>query len=273
MSLYAKVVKWSKEFGFRQVPVWYDSSRTTIGEFNTIGKNLKILKVIPNPFPLYDWIMGFYERPSDRVALRGPIIERPTKIIDVGAGTGYLLSQLVSETTDEQQITAVDLSEQMLKNAESYLSKHNQLTPRLVFKRADCMALPWPDSSFDLYVSSYLFDLLPDEELRQAIREMERVLAPDGYAILITMTNELDGVPRLVKLLYRLMNEFYCLGYYKGRWNPVWKFLFSGYAPHCRPIALGKYLRESPNLIPAYTKVSRVSLFPVRVYYVRKGHG
>jgi hypothetical protein len=101
---------------------------------------------------------------------------------------------------------------------------------------------------------------------------MERVLRPDGYAILITMTTELEGVPRIKKFFFRLMNELYCLGYYKGRWNPIWKSLFAGYAPHCHPIALGKYLREVTNIIPAYTKVSRVSLFPVRVYYVRKGH-
>lgn len=260
------------EFGYRQVPTWYDSSRATIGEFNTIGKNLKILKVIPNPFPFYDWIMGFYERSSNREALRGPVLERARKIIDLGVGTGYLLSQLVRMTTEIQEISAVDLSDQMLRNAESYLSKHNQLSPRLHFRQADCTALPWPDSTFDLYVSSYLFDLLPDGELGEAVKEIERVLVPDGYAILITMTTELEGASRFMGAFYRIMNEFYCIGYNKGRWNSIWKFLFAGYAPHCRPIALGKYLRESANLIPAYTKLSHVSLFPVRIYYIRKGH-
>jgi hypothetical protein len=87
------------------------------------------------------------------------------------------------------------------------------------------------------------------------------------------MTTELDGLSRFRKLFYRLMNEFYCLGYHRGRWNPIWKFLFAGYAPHCRPIALGSYLRQSPHMLLAYTKLSRVSLFPVRIHYVRKGHG
>lgn len=217
MNLYAKIVKWSRNFGYRQVPVWYESSKVTIGEFDTIGKNLKILKFIPNPFPFYDWIMGFFERPSDRDALNGPILETRRHIIDVGAGTGYLLSRLVKATTENQQITAVDLSEQMLSNAQSYLARHRQLASRLRFRKADCMALPWPNGSFDLYVSSYLFDLLPEEELRHAIREMERVLVPDGYAILITMTTELQGVSRVVRAVYRLTNELYCLGYYKGR--------------------------------------------------------
>lgn len=272
LETWSKVVRWYQEFGYRQVPVWYDSSKTTIDDFQTIGKHLKILKFIPNPFPFYDWIMGFYERASNRDALRGPMLERSRTIIDIGVGTGYLLSRLVKVTQEKQQIVAVDLSEQMLNNSQAYLSKHNLLTSRLSFKKADCMMLPWEDNAFDLYVSSYLFDLLPESELHKTIQEMERILVPDGYAILITMTTELDGVSWPLRTLYRIMNELYCLGYNKGRWNPIWKFLFAGYAPHCRPIALGKYLRKYSNLILAYTKVSRVSLFPVRIYYIRKGH-
>lgn len=272
MNFFSRFYKWLAAIGYRQVPAWYQTSEDTINEFDTIGKHVKILKFIPNPFPFYDLIMGFYERPSNRRALRGPVIDKAGKIIDVGVGTGYLLSKLIGMTNEAQEVTAVDLSQQMLKNAQSYLERNNQLTERVSIKKANCQDLPWPDDYFDLYVSSYLFDLLPGVELKKAILEMERVLRPDGYAILITMTTELDGASLFMKPIYRLMNEFYCLGYYKGRWNPVWKFLFAGYAPHCRPIALGKYLRESSQMNIAYTKLSRVSFFPVRIYYVRKAH-
>ena len=272
MSLFSSLKEYIKNFGYRQVPVWYDTSKETIDEFNTIGQNLKILKFIPNPFPFYDWIMGFYERPSNREALKGPILERTRKIVDAGVGTGYLLSQLIKVTDKDQEIIAVDLSEQMLMNSQRYLEKKKLLDPRVSFEQADSQSMPWPDNTFDLYISSYLFDLLPEEELRKTIREMERILTPDGYAILITMTTELDGASKLAKPFFRLMNEIYCLGYHKGRWNWIWKFLFAGYAPHCRPIALGKYLKESPHMVISYTKLSRVSFFPVRIYYVRKAH-
>ena len=273
MRLWSKITIWAHQIGRRQVPVWFDTSESVISEFQTIGKKLKILKIIPNPFPFYDWIMGFYERESNREALHGPILEQARKIVDVGAGTGYLLSRLVKATQEGQEIIAVDLSTQMLGNSEAYLSRHNQLTPRTSFRQADCRKLPWEDNTFDLYVSSYLFDLLPEFELKEALDEMERVLVPDGYAILVTMTTELDDLPRFKKIFYRLMNECYCLGYHKGRWNPIWRFLFAGYAPHCRPIALSKYLRDLDYMVMSYTKLSRVSLFPVRIYYVRKGHG
>ena len=101
---------------------------------------------------------------------------------------------------------------------------------------------------------------------------MQRVLAPDGHAILITMTTELKDAFWLLKPIYRFMNELYCLGYENGRWNRIWEFLFAGYAPHCRPIALGRYLRRFDNLRIEYTKLSQVTFFPVRIYYVRKTH-
>lgn len=272
MNFWSNISVWFHRIGRRQVPVWFETSESVINEFQTIGRKLKILKLIPNPFPFYDWIMGFYERVSNREALRGPILERAQKIVDVGAGTGYLLSRLVNATREDQTIVAVDLSDQMLKNSESYLTKHHQLAPRISYKQADCRRLPWNENTFDLYVSSYLFDLLPDMELRQVLKEMERVLAPDGYAILVTMTTEMDDIPLISRTFYRFMNALYCIGYHKGRWNPIWRFLFAGYAPHCRPIALASYLRELKNIAMAYTKVSRVSLFPVRIYYVRKTH-
>ena len=272
MKFWTSLRERARQFGLRQVPTWYDSSASVTDEFQTIGKKLKILKFIPNPFPFYDWIMGFYERESNREALRGPILERSRKILDVGAGTGYLLGRLVKVTAEGQDIIAVDLSDQMLRNSEAYLTKHDLMAPRIQFIQADCMQLPWEDNTFDLYVSSYLFDLLPEVELRKALMEVERVLLPDGFAILITMTTELDDLPWFRRAVYRVMNELYCLGYHKGRWNPIWQFLFAGYAPHCRPIALGNYLHEMDNMVMSYTKLSRVSLFPVRIYYVRKGH-
>ena len=266
------ITQYINRIGYQEVPPWYGASQLVINDFQTIGQKLKFIKIIPNPFPFYDWIMGFYERWSNRAAFHGPVLERVHNIIDAGVGTGYLLSQIVRKTKKEQRVTAVDLSNQMLENAKEYLSKHGLLSERIVFKQSDCRNLPYPDEEFDLYVSSYLFDLLNDQEIILAIKEMERVLVPDGHAILITMTTELDDAWWLRRLFYRFMNELYCIGYHRGRWNPIWRFLFAGYAPHCRPIALSKYLKRVRSLAIEYTKVSHVSFFPVRIYYVRKTH-
>ena len=101
MKFWSNISVWFDQIGRRQVPVWFDTSESIINEFQTIGKKLKIFKLIPNPFPFYDWIMGFYERASNREALRGPMLERARRIVDVGAGTDYLLSRLVKATRED----------------------------------------------------------------------------------------------------------------------------------------------------------------------------
>jgi ubiquinone/menaquinone biosynthesis C-methylase UbiE len=270
--MWTSIFKYAHELGHRQVPVWYSTSKSVTNDFQSIGKRLKFFKIIPNPYPFYDWIMGFYERWSNRAALHGPVLERFHRVLDAGVGTGYLLSQIVMNTKEEQKITAIDLSTLMLENAKAYLAKHGLLSSRVNFERSDCMNLHCTDESFDLYISSYLFDLLNEEEITLAIKEMERVLVPDGHAILITMTTELDDLWWPRRTFFRIMNEFYCLFYHRGRWNPIWRCLFAGYAPHCRPIALGKYLKRFPSLAIEYTKISHVLFFPVRIYYVRKSH-
>jgi ubiquinone/menaquinone biosynthesis C-methylase UbiE len=270
--MWAAIARYSREFGYRQVPVWYGSSEAIAHQFETIGRNLKFIKLFPNPYPFYDWIMGFHERWSNREALRGAVLERIGKVLEAGVGTGYFLSQVVRKAKNANTINAVDLSAQMIADAKDYLQRKELLSPSVSFVRGDCRRLPYPDSSFDLYISSYLFDLLNDEEIQSGLEEMERMLEPDGHAILITMTTELDDVHWPFRFLCRVANELYCLGYYRGRWNSIWRFLFAGYAPHCRPIALGKFLGRIPSLRVEYTKVSHVSLFPVRIYYVRKSH-
>jgi len=260
----------ARGLGFQQVPVWYETSHSVTNQFEVAAQPLGLLKLLPHPTPFYDWIMGFHERWSNRAALRGAVLDGVRRVVEVGVGTGYLLGQLVQRTAEHQRVAAVDLSPRMLRNAANYLGRHHLLSPRVDFECGDCTRLPYADATFDLYVSSYLFDLLSEPELPAAIAEMARVLAPNGRAILVTMTTELEGVGRLRRVLGRLANGFYCLGYHSGRWNPIWRFLCGGYAPHCRPIALGRYLRESPSLVVDYTKVTHVSVFPVRVYYVRR---
>jgi ubiquinone/menaquinone biosynthesis C-methylase UbiE len=252
------------------VPTWYESSTETIGDFEKVGRTPKVLGTVPLPFPLYDLIMGLYERKSNRDALRGPLLRWYRNIVDVGSGTGYMLGRLAAATSEPQKITAVDPARRMVEDSRSYLERRHLLSSRIAFEQADCRSLPHPDGSVDLYVSTYLFDLLPEVEIRAGLSELSRVLGSNGMAIILTMTTELEDIGRFRRTLFRAANELYCVGYHRGRWNRIWRFLFSGYAPHCRPIGLGSYLRETPGLTAIYSKASRILFLPIRIYYVRK---
>jgi ubiquinone/menaquinone biosynthesis C-methylase UbiE len=98
-------------------------------------------------------------------------------ILEIGPGPGVLLSQLA-----ERYALAVglDLSPRMLRHAQHRLRKR-ALPDRLV--EADAVRLPFVNRSFDNVVLTFVFSAIPDGQ--GALREMHRILRPQGRVILI----------------------------------------------------------------------------------------
>jgi ubiquinone/menaquinone biosynthesis C-methylase UbiE len=95
------------------------------------------------------------------------------RILEVGVGTGRNLPAYPAGA----QVVAVDLSEAMLTRAQGRV---RALQNYFAFVQADALALPFPDSSFDAYLSTFLYCVLPDELQAAALSEMGRILRPGG---------------------------------------------------------------------------------------------
>lgn len=80
-------------------------------------------------------------------------------ILDVGCGNGKITNAL----KDRWQVTGLDLSAEALKHVQ---------TPHVL---ASATAIPFPDASFDLVISSEMLEHLDNELFAQAIKEMQRV--------------------------------------------------------------------------------------------------
>lgn len=104
------------------------------------------------------------------------------RVIECGSGAGALaveISRLLTldGTSSSDQFTIVDLSESMMDIAKSRL-EGCALQPNTV--TADATALPFPDASFDRYISNMTVHYAPDADA--FLREASRVLAPGGLA-------------------------------------------------------------------------------------------
>jgi len=102
-----------------------------------------------------------------------PIFERhgkPKRILDVGCGTGEITLRL-GELFPKAALTGIDLE-------ESHLEKARRKVPKATFRKADALALPFEDASFDLAVSRHLVQAVPDA--KKVYSEMHRVLEPGG---------------------------------------------------------------------------------------------
>lgn len=103
---------------------------------------------------------------------------KPSKILDVGAGTGFL-SLLLSELG--HQCKGIDLSEGMLSRAK--LKAQESGFKELVFEIGDAENLSEPDNRYDVVINRHLVWTLPHP--KKAIAEWARVLKPGGRLIII----------------------------------------------------------------------------------------
>ena len=96
------------------------------------------------------------------------------RVLDAGCGAGVPISALLSR---HASVVGVDISETQLRLAR-------ERVPGAAFAQADLSKLCLAGESFDAVCSYYAIIHVPREEHPQVLRELQRVLKPDGYALL-----------------------------------------------------------------------------------------
>jgi len=98
------------------------------------------------------------------------------RVLDAGCGDG---AYSLAATERGAIVTGVDLSEDMLALARERSAARGV---KVDWRQGDVLALPFPDSSFDLAIAITLLCLVPDP--RGAVRELARVLVPGGRLVI-----------------------------------------------------------------------------------------
>ncbi len=104
------------------------------------------------------------------------------KILDFGCGGGRVASELVKKGA---AVTGVDFSERALSFARL-------LVPGATFLHDDGKGLPYADSSFDYVTMFEVLEHIPPEEIPGVLKELARVLKPDGRLVLSVPSLNLD---------------------------------------------------------------------------------
>ena len=101
----------------------------------------------------------------------------PSRVLDVGSGTGYILRQLAARLPHAAEFTGVDAAPSMVAVASDSATDQ-----RLRFQQGTAERLPVPDATYDLIVSTTSFDHWTDQAA--GLRECARALKPGGTLIL-----------------------------------------------------------------------------------------
>lgn len=150
--------------------------------------------------PIAEWIAGRNQR-----ALRG---------LDVGCGTGRLLAA-VHEAWPGLKLTGLDLSPPYLAEARRLVGQ----TARVKLIEGMAEKLPFEDRSLDLVFSSFLMHELPQDVRRYVLREMARVVRPDGLIVIVDSLQKGDHPPwdGLLDLFPHYFHEPYYAEFTNGR--------------------------------------------------------
>jgi arsenite methyltransferase len=104
------------------------------------------------------------------------------RALDVGAGPGFLVAEMAGQVGPAGHVTGLDISDSMLALAQRRCAAEPVKTWTTIIK-ADATALPFPDASFDVGVSTQVYEYVPD--VAQALAELHRVLRPGGRALIL----------------------------------------------------------------------------------------
>ena len=123
--------------------------------------------------PIYKRAMQADRQIYDFMYQRIPEIIRDKDVLEIATGPGLLAKHVAPAA---KRMIATDYSDGMIAEA-----KKGAYPSNLHFEKADATALPYADASFDAVLIANALHIIPQPE--QALREIDRVLRPDGILI------------------------------------------------------------------------------------------
>ncbi|HEX6031324.1 MAG TPA: class I SAM-dependent methyltransferase [Tepidiformaceae bacterium] len=126
-------------------------------------------------------------------AVRAALPERPSDVLDVGCGTGYMARTIAALG---HRVTGIDLAPGMLEVARGDAASRGL---HIDFREGDAVAPPFGPASFDVVASRHVLWTLRDPG--RAFRNWKRLLRPGGRVVAVDGMwfgdDEEDGVPPL----------------------------------------------------------------------------
>ena len=103
-------------------------------------------------------------------------------VLDAGCGTGTLAIAAKRRVGPNGTVYGIDLSPEMIARARNKAGKAGL---EVDFRNASIEALPFPDAQFDVALSTLMLHHLPRKIRETGLREIRRVLKPDGRVLVV----------------------------------------------------------------------------------------
>lgn len=140
---------------------------------------------------------SFYEGPAIKTLIASSHFDQATSVFEFGCGTGRFAQELFTEhLSPDAKYRGVDISTTMIQLAAERLKLFE---PRAtVTQTSDETAIPLDANSIDRFVSTYVFDLLPQVSAQNVLAQAHRALQIDGLLCLVGITPGTTPISRFV---------------------------------------------------------------------------
>lgn len=116
------------------------------------------------------------------------LINNP-RILYVGVGGGMELLQFSYFSRQKGGVVGVDIVDEMLASCSANMEEAERLNPWfdksfIELRKGSALSLPIEDNSIDVASQNCLFNIFKEQELKQALNEIYRVLKPRGRLVM-----------------------------------------------------------------------------------------
>jgi len=168
------------------------------------GKQRYVRRLFATIADRYDFITGFLSYGQDRRWKRRLIqlarLQPSDRVLDLACGTGDIVFAAAPRVA---RAVGLDVTHRMLQLAQGRITGHGGTETRRTissFVTGDMLALPFPDRSFTVVTIGYGLRNVPD--LQQSLREIRRVLAPQGRVLSLDFNRPTNPIVRSAYLAY-----------------------------------------------------------------------
>jgi ubiquinone/menaquinone biosynthesis C-methylase UbiE len=180
----------------------------------------------------YDWLgtkqdwQRIYEDPAVADLIEHLKLAQTNSVIEFGCGTGRLAEALLAHHLPAQvRYLGVDLSSTMVALTRERLRRFGSRVEVLLTQGEP--RLDMPSNSADRFLSTYVLDLLTEDDILSVIAEAHRVLVPGGLLGLVSLSHGFTPLSRIVGKVW-------------GWVHKAWPMLVGG----CRPISLRAFMND-----------------------------
>ena len=175
-----------------------------INPYHEGEKAQQVELMFDNIAPTYDTLNHRLSWDIDRRWRRKAILQllpyQPQNVLDIATGTGDF-AIMAAQMLHPNRLVGADISEGMMEIGRQKV-KAEGLDGIITFAKEDCLALSYPDATFDAVTAA--FGIRNFADLDKGLSEMCRVLKPGGHLSIVELTTP---VAFPMKQLFRIYSH------------------------------------------------------------------